>query len=71
MEVARYTIAKGEVPIVGFTRTPPGLRFRMSFALLIIYVAWIWGGWAAAAGQSLFTLFTGRLHNPEELEVVP
>ena len=70
VEFARYTIATGEVPIVGFTRTPPGKRFWIIFTLLIIFVAWIWGGWAAAAGQSLFTLFTGRPHNPEELEVV-
>ncbi|HUT62469.1 MAG TPA: Nramp family divalent metal transporter, partial [Anaerolineae bacterium] len=70
VELARYTIATGEVPIVGFTRTPPGKYFWISFTLLIIYVAWIWGGWAATAGQSLFTLFTGRPHSPEELEIV-
>lgn len=70
VEVARYTVATGEVPIVGFTRTPPGIRFWVAFTLLIIYVSWIWGGWAAAAGQSLFTLFTGRPHRPEELEIV-
>ena len=27
MENARYTMATGEVPIVGFTRTPPGYKF--------------------------------------------
>jgi len=70
MEVGRYTIATGEVPIVGFTRTPPGFRFWASFTLLVIFVAWIWGGWAAAAGQSIFTLLTGRPHKPEELEIV-
>ena len=70
VEIARYTIATGEVPIVGFTRTPPGFRFWISFTILIIYITWIWGGWAAAAGQSLFTLFTGRPHTPEELEIV-
>lgn len=70
VEVARYTMATGEVPVVGFTRTPPGKRFWVSFTFLIIFLSWIWGGWAAAAGQSLFTLFTGRPHNPEELEIV-
>ena len=70
VEIARYTIATGEVPIVGFARTPPGMGFWVSFTLLIIYIAWIWGGWAAAAGQSLFTLFTGRPHTPDELEIV-
>ena len=70
VEVARYTIATGEVPIVGFARTPPGMRFWVSFTLLIIFLAWIWGGWAAAAGQSIFTLFTGRPNTPEELEIV-
>ena len=70
VEVARYTIATGEVPIVGFSRTPPGMSFWVIFTLLIIYIAWIWGGWAAAAGQSIFTLFTGRPNTPDELEIV-
>ena len=56
VEFARYTIATGEVPIVGFTRTPPGMRFWVVFTLLIIYISWIWGGWTAAAGQSLVRL---------------
>ncbi len=70
VEVARYTIATGEVPVVGFVRTPPGLHFWLSLTMVLIYMSWIWGGWAAAAGQSLFTLFSGRPHNPEELEIV-
>lgn len=70
VELARYTVATGEVPIVGFIRTPPGMHFWLFFSLAIIYIAWIWGGWAAAAGQSLFTLFTGRPNTMEELETV-
>jgi len=71
VENARYTIATGEVPIVGFTRTPPGYRFWALVTLFVIYLAWIWGGWAAAAGQSLFALFTGHSYdvtNPVEVE---
>ncbi len=56
VENARYTLATGEVPVVGFTRTPPGLRFWAPATLLIIYLGWIRGGWASAAGQSLFEL---------------
>jgi hypothetical protein len=73
VENARYTLATGEVPIVGFTRTPPGLNFWVPATLMIIYFGWIWGGWASSAGQSLFTLFTGRqlnASNPGELETV-
>jgi hypothetical protein len=42
----------------------------LPLTLFLIYLSWIWGGWASAAGQSLFTLFAGRLHRPEELELV-
>ncbi|MFH1571476.1 MAG: Nramp family divalent metal transporter [Gemmatimonadota bacterium] len=73
VENARYTLATGEVPIVGFTRTPPGYLAWVPLTLLVIYVGWIWGGWASAAGQSLFPLFAGRPMNPQdpgELEAV-
>jgi len=70
VEVGRFTVATGEVPVVAFARTPPGIRFWIPFTLFIIYVAWMWGGWASAAGQSLFTLFTGRPNTPQELESV-
>ncbi len=71
IENARYTMATGEVPIVGFTRTPPGFQFWALVTLLVIYVGWIWGGWAAAAGQSIFAMFAGRSYdakNPTEVE---
>jgi hypothetical protein len=70
VEVARYTIATGEVPIVGFSRTPPGYRFWIFITLFIIYMGWIWGGWTAAAGQSIFTFITARPNAPGELEYV-
>jgi hypothetical protein len=71
VENARYTIATGEVPIVGFSRTPPGFKFWIPATLFIIVIGWIWGGWAAAAGQSIFALFAGRAAeaaNPVEVE---
>ncbi|MPZ73717.1 MAG: hypothetical protein GEU74_10880 [Nitriliruptorales bacterium] len=61
IEHARYVVATGEVPVVGFGRTPPGYLFWVPFSVLIIFFAFIWGGWAASAGQGLFTLFTGRV----------
>ncbi|HOY98762.1 MAG TPA: Nramp family divalent metal transporter [Candidatus Aminicenantes bacterium] len=60
VENARYVIATGEVPIVGFSRVPPGFKLWIPATLFIIILGWIWGGWAAAAGQSLFALFSGR-----------
>src|SRR5512139_2419614 len=71
LENARYTMATGEVPIVGFTRTPPGYRFWALATLFVIYIGWIWGGWAASAGQSIFALVAGRSYdvtNPVEVE---
>ena len=64
VENARYTMATGEVPIVGFTRVPPGLRLWAPLTLLVIYLGWIWGGWASAAGQSIFALWNGRTFDP-------
>ncbi len=61
VESGRYTLATGEVPVVGFTRTPPGEKFWVLLTLIMIYLAYVWGGWAASAGQSLFPLFAGRL----------
>jgi hypothetical protein len=73
VENARYTMATGEVPVVGFTRTPPGMKFWVPLTLFLIYLAWVWGGWAATAGQSLFALFVGRTFDakvPGELQTV-
>src|SRR5918992_73868 len=58
-EVARYVVATGEVPVVGFGRVPPGFMFWIPVSLLLFYAAFILGGWAASAGQGLYTLFTG------------
>ena len=66
MENGRFTLATGEVPIVGYARTPPGPNFWVVVTLLVIYVGWIWGGWASAAGQGLYTLFAGH---PADLKV--
>lgn len=73
VENARYTLATGEVPVVGFTRTPPGMTFWLPLTLILIYLAWVWGGWASAAGQSLYAIFLGRtvdLKVPGELQTV-
>jgi hypothetical protein len=59
IEIGRYVVATGEVPVVGFGRTPPGYWLWIPFALFCLYFANILGGWAAAAGQGLVTLITG------------
>jgi hypothetical protein len=61
VECARYVIATGEVPIVGFTRVPPGRRFWLPFSLLLIFFAYIWGGWVKGAADGLFALTQGRV----------
>ena len=73
VEAARYTLATGEVPIVGFSRALPGYKFWVPATLILIYLAWIWGGWTSAAGQSLFAMFAGRTFDskmPGELQTV-
>jgi len=70
IEVARFTIATGEPPVVAFGRTPPGYLLWVPLALFCFYLAFILGGWAVSAGSSLFALFTGRANLPQELETV-
>ncbi|GAB3458496.1 Nramp family divalent metal transporter [Actinophytocola sediminis] len=70
VECSRYVMATGEVPIVGFGRVPPGWKFWVPFSLFAFYLAFIFGGWAAGAGQGLFALITGRLHREDEIEWV-
>ncbi len=60
MEVARFTVATGEVPSVAFMRVPPGKSVWVVLTLAMVYLGWIGGGWASAAGQSLFAFFAGR-----------
>lgn len=59
LEAGRFTLATGEVPAVAFARTPPGRRLWIPLTLAFIFLGWIWGGWASAAGQSLFAALTG------------
>jgi hypothetical protein len=68
VEVSRYVVATGEVPVVGWGRVPPGWKFWMPFALVVFYFAFIFGGWAASAGQGLFALIAGRVARPDEAE---
>jgi hypothetical protein len=49
IEFARYVMATGEVPIVGFGRVPPGAALWIPFSLVTLFFAFIWGGWAKSA----------------------
>jgi hypothetical protein len=66
MEVGRYVLATGEVASLGFGRIPPGLYIGTIVAVLLFYLAFITGGWAAGAGDGLFTLFTGDIPGEED-----
>lgn len=61
IEIGRYVVATGEVPVVGFGRMPPGYALWVPFALFCLYFANILGGWAAAAGQGLMTMINGEV----------
>jgi len=66
MEVARFTVATGEVPSVAFMRLPPGKALWVPLTLIIIYLGWVWGGWASSAGQSLYALIAGQAPNMKD-----
>lgn len=69
VEVSRYVVATGEVPVVGWGRVPPGWKLWIPLSLVVFYFAFIFGGWASGAGQGLFALIAGRLHRPDEVEL--
>jgi len=61
VECARYVVATGEVPVVGWGRVPPGWFFWVPASVLIVIFAFIAGGWAASAGQGVYALVHGRV----------
>jgi hypothetical protein len=61
VESARYVVATGEVPVLGWGRVPPGWKFWVPVSILLFYAAFILGGWAAGAGQSLLTVIEGEV----------
>jgi hypothetical protein len=66
VEIGRYVMATGEVPSIGFGRIPPGAYVGTILAVVLFYLAFITGGWAAGAGDGLFTLFTGDVPGDED-----
>jgi hypothetical protein len=66
MEIGRYVMATGEVPSLGFGRIPPGLYVGTILAVVLFYLAFITGGWAAGAGDGLFVLITGDIPGEED-----
>jgi hypothetical protein len=69
VELARYTLATGEPPIVGFGRTPPGYWLWIPVALLILFITLLMGGWTVEAGSSLLMLVTGQAPSAASLGV--
>jgi hypothetical protein len=66
VEIGRYVLATGEVPSLGFGRIPPGYFIGTVLAVLLFYLAFITGGWAAGAGDGLFTFITGDIPGEED-----
>jgi hypothetical protein len=66
IESARYVLATGEVPIVGFGRLPPGALVWVPFTLLTLFFAFIWGGWAKAAASGLFAFITQEIPGDDD-----
>ncbi|HYY47235.1 MAG TPA: Nramp family divalent metal transporter [Thermoplasmata archaeon] len=70
VELGRFTVATGEAPVVAFGRVPPGFLLWTPLAVFLFYLSFIWGGWAANAGESLFPLIFGRARTTNELVIV-
>lgn len=68
VECARYVVATGEVPVVGWGRVPPGWFFWVPVSVFIVIFAFIAGGWAASAGQGVYALVHGRVAGPGDAE---
>lgn len=69
VELARFTLATGEPPVVAFGRVPPGAWFWTPLSLLSLFLAFVLGEWVVTTGTSLFALFAGRLPLPEEAAI--
>jgi hypothetical protein len=52
VECARYVVATGEVPVVGWGRVPPGKLLWIPLSVFVVIFAFIAGGWAGSAGPS-------------------
>jgi hypothetical protein len=70
VEIGRYVLATGEVPSLGFGRIPPGFFIGTILAVLLFYLAFLTGGWAAGAGDGLFTFITGDIPGEEDQNTI-
>ncbi|MFS8478149.1 MAG: Nramp family divalent metal transporter [Micromonosporaceae bacterium] len=61
VESARYVMATGEVPVVGWGRVPPGYLLWVPLSVFVVIFAFIAGGWAASAGQGVYALVHGTV----------
>jgi hypothetical protein len=68
VECARYVVATGEVPVVGWGRVPPGWFFWVPASVFLVIFAFIAGGWAASAGQGVYALVHGRVAGSGDAE---
>jgi hypothetical protein len=60
VECARYVVATGEAPVVGWGRVPPGFLLWVPLSVFVIIFAFIAGGWAASAGQGVYAMIHGE-----------
>ncbi len=69
VELARFTLATGEPPVVAFGRVPPGAWLWTPLALLSLFLAFVLGEWVLTTGASLFALLAGRPPLPGEAAI--
>ena len=61
VEISRYVMATGEVPVVGWGRVPPGYLLWVPLSVFVVIFAFIAGGWAASAGVGVYALVHGTI----------
>jgi hypothetical protein len=69
-EVMRYTLATGEPVFTGFMRTRPSSTFWAWVYVVLYFLQVGWPAWAGTAAGAIFFLFTRRLANAPDANVI-
>ena len=69
-EVMRYTLATGEPVFTGFMRTRPSSTFWAWVYVVLYFLQVGWPAWAGTAAGAIFFLFTRRLADAPDANVI-
>ncbi len=69
VELARFTMATGETPLLALGRLPLGYWFWIPLGLLLLLFTFGLGGWTLDTGVSFYTFIRGEPISPDDLGV--